>query len=343
MPSADVTTAFPLTRVNPVMPGAYGIAGRATETGLRHHSTGAVFYVDPNYVGVRDGLGVVVDRDGTDPNWPLATIGQALAKCQSYRGDTIYVMANGFWTDAPKGAANYPLPVTETVIVTVHGVRIVGVFPSGSLGVPWRGVAGGDTILTVSGIDVLVEGFCFMGTPADAGVNCNGIYAAWAGGAVGPWGDCLTVRHCFFDSDIQTAIQLEFSWNTDIHHNTFQGCDIVGIYSDGAPAISGCHFHDNWFWEVGWGEIGAISVVNATNCKIDHNQIFNSDAQQGGAPLIATDEGIDTSGGRSNLVHDNVLSCLLPGPGNDYSDFCNSGTDAWCNNKCMNGVTTTNP
>lgn len=342
MPSADVLTAFPLTRQNPWYPGAYGIAGRATETGLRTHSTGAVFYVDPNYVGVRDGAGAVVDRDGTDPNWPLATITQALTKCQSYRGDTIYVMANGYWTDAPGGAANYPLPITETAEVTVHGVRIVGVFPSGALGVPWIGAASGDTILTISAMDVLVEGFCFMGGDPLGVTDFDGIYAEWDGATL--HGDCLTVRHCFFDHEIRTAIELEFVYNADIHHNVFQGCAVAGVYSDGVAGIRDCHFHHNWFWNVGAGQTGAISVVNADRCKIDHNQVYNSDAQQGGAPLIATDEGIDTSGGTGNLVHDNVLSCLLPGPGNDYADFCNSGAiDAWCHNLCMNGVTTTNP
>lgn len=342
MPATDVLTAFPLTRVNAIMPGAYGIDGAATETGLRRHSTGAVFYVDPNYIGVRDGVGAVVDRHGTDPQWPLATITQALTKCQPYRGDTIYVMANGFWTDAPKGAANYPLPVEETVEVTVHGVRIVGVFPSSSLGVVWRAVAAGDTILTISAMDVLIEGFCFLGESAAGGANCDGIYVEWDGGPL--YGDCPTIRNCFFDYEIETAIELEFIYNADIHHNVFQGCNIAGIYSDGVAAIRDCHFHHNWFERVGEGETGAISVVNATRCKIDHNQIYNFDAEQGGGPLIATDEGIDTSGGGQNIVHDNVLSCMLPGPGNDYSDFCNSAaSDAWCHNLCTNGVTTTSP
>lgn len=343
MPSADVRWPGPLTRLPPWMPGQTGgVEGTGHDTGLRLHTTGKVVWVDPNYPGVWDAAGNAVDRDGTEPTDPCATVALALSKCRPYRGDTIAVMANGFWTDAPKGAANQPLPITETVEVTVHGVRIVGVFPSSPLGVPWRGVAAGDTILTVSAMDVLVEGFCFMGESAAGGANCDGIYVEWDGSPL--WGDCVTVRNCFFDYEIETAIELEFVYNADIHHNVFQGCNIAGIYSDGVPAIRDCHFHHNWFMRVGEGETGAISVVNAARCKIDHNQVYNSDAQQGGAPLIATDEGIDTSGGGQNLVHDNVLSCLLPGPGNDYSDFCNSGaTDAWCNNTCMNGVTTTNP
>jgi len=315
-----------------------GVPGTSTETGLRQHSTGATFFVDPNYPGVWDGQGNAVDRDGTDPNDPLATIALALTKCQPYRGDTIAVMANGFWTDAPKGAANYPLPITETVEVTVHGVRIVGIFPSGSVGVPWRAVAAGDTILTISAMDVLVEGFCFMGGPADGGANCNGIYSEWDGTDL--WGDCLTVRNCFFDSDIQTAIGLEFVYNADIHHNTFQGCSIAGIYSDGAAPIRDCHFHDNWFMRVGENATGAISVVNATRCKINDNQIYNSRAQ---AVAVATDEGINTAGGGFNIVHHNVLSCALLGAGG-YAVFCSgSGTDAWIENYCTDGPTTSTP
>lgn len=336
MPSANVIWPNPLTRLNPWYPGQMGVPGTWSETGLRQHSTGVIFWVDPNCPFAED------QQDGTDPGHPLATIARALALCQPYRGDTIAVMANGFWTHAPGGAANYPLPVTETVEVTVHGVRIVGVFPSGSMGVPWRAVAAGDTILTISAMSVLVEGFVFMGESAAGGANCDGIYSEWDG--VTLWGDNLTVRNCHFDEDIQTAIELEFIYNADIHHNVFQACDIAGIYSDGADPLQSCHFHHNWFDNVGDGQTGAISVVNAERCKIDHNQIYNDDAQTGGAGLVATDEGIDTSGGDWNLVHDNVLSCLLPGPGNDYSDFCNSGgTDAWCHNLCMNGVTTTNP
>jgi len=345
MASSDVRTAFPLTRVNPVMPGAYGIDGAATETGLRRHSTGAVFYVDTNYIGVRDAAGTVVDRHGTDPQWPLATITQALSKCQPYRGDTIYVMANGFWTDAPKGAANYPLPVIETVEVTVHGVRIVGVFPSSSLGVPWMAAASGDTCLTISAMDVLVEGFCFMGGDPLAVTNFDGIYAEWDG--LTQYGDCLTVRHCFFDADIETAITLEFVYNADIHHNVFQGCTIAGIYSDGVSPLQNCHLHHNWFQRVGEGQTGAISVVDAVQCKIDHNQIYNYDAARG---VAATNEGINTTGGGMNIVHENVLSCLLPVPAvGDYDDFCSGNaaapneTDAWIQNYCLDGPSTTNP
>ena len=348
MPSSNVTWPNPLIRQNAFETGQMGVPGTWATTGIRQHSTGKIVWVDPNYPGVWDGQGNAVDRDGTDPNDPCATITLAQTKCRPYRGDTIAVMANGFWTHAPKGAANYPLPIVENVTVTVHGVRIVGVFPSGSLGVPWMGAVTGD-ILTINAMDVLIEGFCFMGDPA-VGANCDGIYAEWAGGVSGLWGDNLTVRHCFFDTDIQTAIELEFIYNADIHHNTFQGCDVAGIFSDGDSPIQDCHFHYNWFQEVGVGggaKTGAISVEDAEDCKIDHNQIYNSAARAGN---LATDEGINTTDGANNLVHHNILSCLLGVPANgDYDDFCSGDavapneTDAWIQNYCLNGPTVTNP
>ena len=339
MPSANVIWPTPLTRWNELKPGQMGVPGTWSETGLRLHSTGVIIWVDPNCPWAED------QQDGTDPGHPMETIAAALTKCQPYRGDTIAVMANGFWTHAPKGAANYPLPIVENVEVTIHGVRIVGVFPSGTMGVPWMGAITGD-ILTISAMDVLIEGFCFMGDPA-TGANCDGIYAEWAGGATGLWGDNLTVRHCFFDTDIQTAIHLEFIWNADIHHNTFQGCDIAGIYSDGASPIQDCHFHYNWFQEVGvagGAKSGAISIEDAEDCKIDHNQIYNSAANAGNA---ATDEGINTADGANNLVHHNILSCIRPtngGANGDYDDFCSSeDTDAWIFNNLLNGPSISNP
>ncbi|MCJ7555938.1 MAG: hypothetical protein MUP90_03365, partial [Gammaproteobacteria bacterium] len=85
MPSSNVRWPLPLNRLNPWYPGQMGVEGGWTETGLRQHCTGAIFYVDPNYPGVND------QRDGTDPTDPLATVAAALTKCQAYRGDTIAV------------------------------------------------------------------------------------------------------------------------------------------------------------------------------------------------------------------------------------------------------------
>ncbi|GAG38311.1 unnamed protein product, partial [marine sediment metagenome] len=88
MTGAGVNFAAPLTRLNPWYPGQIGVEGAWTDTGLRMHSTGTVFYVDPNFPGASDA------RDGTDPTSPLLTVATAITKCEAYRGDVIAVMGN---------------------------------------------------------------------------------------------------------------------------------------------------------------------------------------------------------------------------------------------------------
>jgi hypothetical protein len=329
MPSADVLWPIPLIRQKIFYPGQFGVPGTDNERGLRSHVSGVVFYVDPNAAGVSDA------RDGTDPEAPLNTVAAALALCQNYRGDTIVVMANGAWptADIPN---DYDTIVQESVTVTVDGVRIVGRFASSAVGVPWQPAAAAGTCITVSAMDVLIEGFAFTGNGAAA----NGIYAEWDGTTL--WADNLTVRNCYFDEDIDTAIQLEFTWYADIHNNIFQECDVLGIMSDVAGSgIAFCAIHNNRFIDL--RGTGAISLLGgADDNEIYENRIFNRNAESAAA---ATNEGINTTGGARNLIHHNTLSCLLPVPANgDYDDFNTAAaTDAWIQNYCLDGPSVTNP
>jgi len=326
MPASNVNYPLPLTRLNPFYPGQFGVPGAWTETGLRLHATGAIFYVDPNNTDAND------NRDGTDPTAPLATIQGAISKCQAYRGDVIAVMANGAWTYADL-TSGYNTQITESVVLSVPGVRLVGVFPSGCPGVVWSAAATGAFALTVTAIDCLVEGFAFVG----AAGGSNGIYCEWDGATL--FGENLTVRNCYFHDDLDTAIQLEYSWYCRIIDNWFEECDAYGVYVDAAGSgIAYCEIARNWFHDVA----AALSLRGAENCDIHHNHILNSNAQGAG---VATDEGIDTTGGGDNLVHQNVMSCLLPVPANgDYDDLNTAAaTDAWIQNMCMNGPSVTNP
>jgi hypothetical protein len=186
---------MPLTRLNPWYPGQFGVPGAWTETGLRMHPTGAVFWVDPNHPDAND------QRDGTDPTAPLATVARALALCQAFRGDVIAIAANDFWTHGSQ--ADYALPITESVTVTVPGVRIVGLSQSNTLGVYWQPAAVDGVCITVHAIDVLIEGIGFMGRTGG-----TGILAEWDGATT--YGDNLTVRYCFFDDAIDEGIITDF-------------------------------------------------------------------------------------------------------------------------------------
>jgi len=328
MPSANVNWSLPLTRENALYPGQYGVPGAWTETGLRQHCTGAIFYVDPNNTDAND------NRDGTDPTAPLATVATAITKCQAYRGDVIAVMANNAWgyNDATQG---YGTAVQECVTVNTPGVRIVGVCPSGALGVPWTPATADGVCITVYQPDVLIEGFCFMGNGGG-----TGIYAEYST----RYGDNLTVRHCFFDDAMDEGVQLEYSWYADIHHNLFDECDSYGVYTANVggndPAYA--RVHHNWFYDIGTG--GAIWLTDADRCHIYENYIYNNDAASGAAGTTANCM-INLTAGSRNLVHHNTLSCVLPaGVAWDY-DACNTaGTaDSWNQNYLMDGVSVTNP
>jgi len=324
MPSADVRFPTPLTRLNPWYPGQIGVPGAWTETGLRTHCTGAVFYVDPNHTDNSN------QRDGTDPTAPLTSVATALTKCQAYRGDVIAVMANNAWQygDSDDG---YTTPIQESVTVSVPGVRIVGVCPSGALGVYWQPGTAGGTCVTVNAMDVTIEGFGFYGNSGGTGV-----YAEYNSN----YGDNLTVRHCFFADDIDRGIQLEYSWYADIHRNVFDECDEYGIYTaNDNGGVAYARVHSNWFYDC---TTGAIWLPQADRCNIYDNTIYNATAQGGGA---AANCMINLTGGSRNSAHHNTMSCLLPVPANGDYDDCNTAgaTDAWVSNWCMDGPSVTNP
>ena len=326
MPSADVRYPMPLTRLNPVMPGQFGVPGAWTETGLRMHSTGAVFYVDLNHPDTND------QRDGTDPTAPLETVATALTKCQAYRGDVIAIMANDAWEYG--GVSDYNTIISESVTVDVPGVRIVGVSQSSSFGVYWRPATAAGTCITVEAIDVLVEGIAFMGRGGGTGVH-----AVWTTDGEG---DNLTVRHCFFDDVLTHGITLDESWYCDIHHNEFDHPD-YGIYTNPATMTSPAYgqIHHNFFNTC---DVSAISLEDADRMHIYENSIYNFDAASGDAGTAA-DCLIDLTTGSRNQVHHNTLPCVLPaGVAWDYDATCTAGAnDAWIQNFTRDGQTVSNP
>lgn len=336
MPASNVSYPLPLTRLNPLYPGQMGVPGGWTETGLREHVTGAVFYVDPNYPGADIGA------DATDPTNPVPTIAEALTRVEMYRGDVIVVMAGNTWQYSPGptgGLGDYLLPISEEVTIpyTASGVRIVGVSNS-PIGVTWTPASNAGTCITNHACDVIIEGFAF--TDGETYTGCSGIYSEWDGTLM--YGDNLVVRHCYFDDTVVNAIELVYSWYCDIHDNVFQDC-IYGVYdaAAGNPDLY-CHIHNNLFQNCSGAAIALLGGADYN--AIYNNRIYNSDAQQGAA---ATNEGVNLTGGDDNIVSDNYFSCLLPaaapGDWNDFNTGPAGGTNAWVGNMTMNGLAVSIP
>lgn len=286
-----------------------------------------VFYVDPNNTLSSD------SNSGEDPMYPLLTIQQAVTNTRAYKGDTIYVISNDGWIYG-SGTSDI-IAETVTIPATKPGISLIGV-GAGSIGVYWSPENASETCLTINAIDVIVSGFAFTGN----GSAADGISCEWDGATM--YGENATICNCFFDSDIETAIQLEYAWYNHIYNCMFSECATYGIWSD--VAGSGTEYnriHHNRFVDIR-GTAAIALLGGGDNNYIAHNWIYNTDAENGAA---ATNEGINLTGGANNLVSQNVFSCLLPVPANgDWDDFNTaSATDAWVQNYCLDGPNTTNP
>ncbi len=330
MPATRVESVWPVTRTPTITPPQFGVSGTGRTTGLRNSTEAQVFFVNPNFPGAVD------TRDGTEPTAPFATVAAALAACQDFRGDMIIVSPNDAWEHGPL-TTTQNTAIRESVTVTVHGVKIIGAATSSTVGVGWGPAANLGTCITVHALDVLIEGFAFSGQ-LGALTGADGIFAEWDG--VTLFGDNLTVQHCTFDAAIDTAIQLEFSWFSHVLDCYFDQCDDYGIFVDTAGSgASNLDIRDCTFFNVG---TGAMTLEDTDLSVVQGNRVYNDNAEAGAA---AANEGIITTGGADNMVVGNYLSCLLPGPGNgDFNDLCTgAATDAWIQNYCLNGPSTTTP
>ena len=321
-----VNLPWPLIRQAPWFPAApIGIAGTGNKTGLRQHTTGAMFYVDPYQPGASNG------RTGTEPTDPLLTIQAGVDRCTAYSGDVVLVMDNDAWTYSTQTEA----PYVENVVVTTPGISIIGVSRSGALGPVWRPATAGGIACAVYALDVLVEGFCFAEAHVGAGGG-TGVYAAWNGFTV--WGDNVTVRNCYLGDDLDIGVQLEYAWNNWITDNVFQGAaggTMVGIYVD--PAGSGAAYNHILRNEFRSCSGGAISGQGMADSDIGENRFYNL-AAQGGAPVAGT--GIDNTGGGTNLVWGNWFSSVQA----DMAGWnVSAATDAWVGNMAMDGLVVANP
>lgn len=334
MPATNVLWPTPLVRWPTLFPGQFGVPGTDSDRGLRQDSNGKILWVDPNHVDPSD------LRDGTNPDSPLRTVAEALTQCRPYSGDVIAVMGNSFWTYG-NIAAGRATPIAENVTVTVPGVRIVGIAPSGSLGVPWVPPLANLPCITVHAMDVLIEGFNFWNSGALAGTT--GILAEWNGG--GAFGENLSVRNCFFYR-LAYGIQLDYAWNCYIEHCLFEEITTAAIHN---PTVFGEPdynvIRDNMFinnaadinlpacdYEIiernTFTDVTAAITTTTGTWNTVHGNVIN------GNPAGANNY-INMTGGTSNMVSDNYLGCTIA----QYDTTCSdAGSGSWVFNHCTDGA-----
>lgn len=276
-------------------------------------------FVDPNSPNASDA------NSGLSADKPLATIQQAVTNAEAMNGDNIWVIQNDGWQYG--SATENPLIEAVVIPATKPGLHLIGA-GHGSMGVNWSAGVTGTFCLTINAIDTVVDGFNFWGDPVD----CHGIFCNWTSPTT--FGENAVIRNCTFADSIGIGIQMEYSWYNQVYGCHFQECDEYGIYVDPAGGgVSYAQIHDNFFDDCAY----AMALDDADNCDIYDNRIYNSLAQATGT---ATNRGLNTAAGSSNMVVNNHFSCLLV----NYDDFNSaSATDAWINNHVINGNPTARP
>ena len=218
-----------------------------------------------------------VDGDnGNDGNagsndYPFATIQHAIDTAGSM--DTIYIRPL-----APDSDASEPGTYEEdlTIAYAKHGLRLIGVGPSGS-GIPFFGPkiknATATALLTVNASGVHIEGLQFNCTRNSGtyGIHLTGVsgYATLAG-SVG-----ATITNCYFKNASATygAISVKGGYATTISRCTFGlGTNALAINLDcnslpnNSHTIEYCNFKSN----NGASVALHVSVENSKDFNIDH-------------------------------------------------------------------------
>lgn len=87
----------PIIKHTPFYPGLWGVPGSDSGLGIRTVPVGRVFYVDS------EGLNRNDNNDGTDPNWPMATLLAAYNRTTSGQNDVVALVgrATGYALAAP--------------------------------------------------------------------------------------------------------------------------------------------------------------------------------------------------------------------------------------------------
>ena len=207
---------FPPIIKNPAFyPGQMGVEGADVPEGLRIAPTAVAYYVDTNHSLAND------SNDGTDPDYPLATIQAAVNKV-SNNGDVIYV-APGSYAESV---------VTPDYATGPNYVSIVGLGNT-RYACQWQSAAADEIALDLRAVGWSVENFRFMGQASAA---------------------CVEIRHT--DSGAN-----DIAIRTHIKDCYFDGLTtgLTGIASHGAYDVwvTGCTFS---LWHNAGGTASGMKV-----------------------------------------------------------------------------------
>lgn len=265
---------LPLIKAKPFYPAQWGIPGADTPLGLRTLPGAMVYYVQSTHTNASN------SNDGTDPDYPLATIAQAVTNATAGRGDIVMVGPGHVETWASAAAS---------ATLSKSGLTVLGV-GSGQLR-PRINYTHTASILTVSAANVTVENLLFQ-VGVDSIVIMVDVNA-----------DDFTLRNCEFREN--TAVAQQWLTCVDINGggaNAADRCKILGctFISEAAGANQaieigavedGIVIEGNWITG-DYAVAGIHSGSALTNLLLKDNIIRNVNAADFAVELTAAATGM---------------------------------------------------
>jgi len=286
-----------------------GVSGSDVQRGLRWAPTGIVLYVDENHPGA------TAVGDGTNPEYPLTTITQAIANLISFE-TAMSVSLDGSVIVVGAGAT-----IAETVVIPGTAPTNCKILGAG-IGVDaptWTAATAAGTALTVRQSGWTVEGFRF-----NVGAEGTAIRLDWVPGS-GYVGNRTLITGNYFDGQYVGKFGIDLNgapYDTWIVGNSFRelqsaGADAFAIYCSGSSEADPymAVIRDNIFWE-NENHIGSLNHDYGFNVSIVQGNTFKSGIG------IATTLFLDLRGGSvgENTVTQNVFEGDYANAGGYYAN-----------------------
>jgi len=304
---------LPLVRLTPFYPGQIGILGSDNALGLRTMPYGKVLYVNNGHAGAANG------NAGTDPEYPLLTITEAIVKATAGQDDFIVVQGNS------NALETWPLALSKHKLHVFSSQYILGeeVPGHGRIITPPADTAAflitGDRV-EVAGFDISAGAthacFEFSTVAQSWGAHIHHNRMGWMGGGrdgINMSGAVDKVNFLIHDNEFNSNLTRDGiridqnATRSEIWNNVFRlvggiGINLVTLCTD-IYAI-----HDNFFRVADGGAGEAITVnVNATGCMF-----YNNVAMQGKV-AFANIPWVDASAGNNHWAN-NMSNVLLVNP-----------------------------
>ena len=302
---------LPLIRLQPWFPGQMGVEGSDVPRGLRFTARGIVLYVDDNHPNASDA------HDGTDPEYPKATIQAAVNSAHLVEGSVIVVDGEATIAESVVIAATRP-----------HNCSIVGAGVS-QHHPQWQAAIATEYALTVRAEGWTIEGFTFECPSNRNGIKLEEVPAS------GISAYKTIIRDCIFDGLWGGRYGIDFFGAP--HRVTIEGCKFLefrrGDGSAWAIVVTDsshtnpyeCEILGNLFWE-NENHIGSIGAIRSFNVSLFQGNVLHE------GDLIPATIMLDLRGGSrgNNIVVGNYFCGDYSQPGGYWG---HAGTpDNWVGN-----------